>query len=45
MLARRKEWQSRIPYGPYIALAAVIWILGGEGLWQAYVHWLTVPVR
>jgi leader peptidase (prepilin peptidase)/N-methyltransferase len=28
--AGRREWSSRMPYGPYIALAAVIWILAGR---------------
>ena len=26
IIARRREWSSRLPYGPYIALAAVIWL-------------------
>jgi leader peptidase (prepilin peptidase)/N-methyltransferase len=30
ILAGRREWSSRMPYGPYIALAAVIWIFGGQ---------------
>jgi leader peptidase (prepilin peptidase) / N-methyltransferase len=30
ILARRREWSSRMPYGPYIALAALIWIFGGK---------------
>lgn len=25
----KREWSSRLPYGPYIAVAAVIWIFGG----------------
>ena len=29
---RRREWSTRLPYGPYIAVAAVIWIFGGY-LW------------
>jgi leader peptidase (prepilin peptidase)/N-methyltransferase len=33
---RRREWSSRMPYGPYIALAATIWIFGGKKL----VPWL-----
>jgi leader peptidase (prepilin peptidase)/N-methyltransferase len=30
--AHRRAWSSRIPYGPYIALAATIWIFGGRRL-------------
>jgi leader peptidase (prepilin peptidase)/N-methyltransferase len=26
----RREWSSRLPYGPYIALAAVVWMFAGE---------------
>lgn len=36
----KKEWQSRIPYGPYLALAAVIWILWGIEWWDAYIQWM-----
>jgi leader peptidase (prepilin peptidase)/N-methyltransferase len=34
ILMQRREWSSRMPYGPYIAAAAVIWIFGGKKLWQ-----------
>ena len=30
ILMRKREWSSRLPYGPYIALAAVVWIFFGE---------------
>jgi len=30
ILSGRKDWSSRLPYGPYIALAAVIWLVGGR---------------
>ena len=33
--ARRREWSSRLPYGPCIALAAVIWIFGGSRIFDA----------
>src|SRR5271154_3854527 len=32
ILLRRREWSSRMPYGPYIAAAAGIWIFGGQKL-------------
>jgi len=31
---RKREWSSRLPYGPYIALAAAIWVFGGKRLVQ-----------
>lgn len=31
---RRSEWSSRLPYGPYIALAATLWIFGGDHIVQ-----------
>jgi leader peptidase (prepilin peptidase)/N-methyltransferase len=32
ILFKKHEWSSRLPYGPYIALAATIWIFGGRQL-------------
>ncbi len=40
ILAGGRAWQSKIPYGPYLAAAAVIWILGGDRWWDVYVAWL-----
>lgn len=28
----RREWSSRIPYGPYLALAAAVWIFAGDAI-------------
>jgi len=39
----KKEMQSRIPYGPYIALAALIWLLWGPSIWNVYLDWLIPP--
>lgn len=36
----KREWQSRLPFGPYISLAAILWMLGGSALWYAYVNWI-----
>ena len=38
ILLQRRGWSSRMPYGPYIALAAVIWLFGGEKLFTAIYH-------
>lgn len=38
ILFRKREWSSRMPYGPYIALAAVIWIFGGNKLFAMLFH-------
>ncbi len=39
ILLRKKEWSSRIPYGPYIALAAMIWIFYGKKLAAYWLPW------
>lgn len=36
----KRELQTKIPFGPYIALAAIIWLLGGSALWDLYVEWM-----
>jgi leader peptidase (prepilin peptidase)/N-methyltransferase len=33
IIANKRSWSSRMPYGPYIAVAAVIWVFGGY-------HWV-----
>ncbi len=43
VMTGKKDMQSRIPYGPYIALAALIWMLWGPGIWHAYINWLIPP--
>ena len=37
--AGKKELQSRIPYGPHIALAAVLWMLCGPACIALYLAW------
>ncbi len=39
--AGKKEWQSRIPYGPYIALSAIVWMLYGQFWLELYRRWIS----
>jgi len=36
ILFRKREWSSRLPYGPYIALAAAMWVFGGKHLFETW---------
>jgi hypothetical protein len=36
IVMRRREWSSRLPYGPYIAVAAAIWLFLPAELQQAW---------
>lgn len=44
VLTGQRKMQSRIPYGPYIALAAALWILWGASWWQAYFNFFLPPI-
>lgn len=37
ILAGRRDWQGKIPFGPYIALGAVLWIFFGQTLADWYI--------
>ena len=37
IVAGKREWSSRIPYGPYIAMGAAIWLFGGyQWVWRLF---------
>ena len=38
ILFRRMQWQTRIPYGPYLVMAAVLWVFYGQPIWDWYLH-------
>ncbi len=42
LAARRREWAARIPFGPYLAAAALIWISCGPVIVDWYLH-LSMP--
>jgi leader peptidase (prepilin peptidase)/N-methyltransferase len=35
IVLRRREWSSRMPYGPYIALAAMVWVFARHKIMDA----------
>ncbi len=41
VLSGRRQMQGRIPYGPFLALAALIWIYWGPRIGHAYARLLT----
>jgi leader peptidase (prepilin peptidase)/N-methyltransferase len=40
IVSGKREWQSRLPYGPFLAIGAVGWVLGGHQLWAWYLNWV-----
>ena len=36
IVVQKRQLSSRLPYGPYIALAAVIWLFWGPAIWAAF---------
>ena len=38
ILWQRGAWGTRIPYGPFLGLAAILWIFGGSDVMAAYWH-------
>lgn len=42
---RQGSWGTRIPYGPFLALAAVLWLFGGREITLDYLHSVTHTVK
>jgi leader peptidase (prepilin peptidase)/N-methyltransferase len=34
----RREWSAKIPFGPYLAIGALVWIFAGTEIVQWYFH-------
>jgi len=43
ILIGRREWSARIPFGPYLALGALVWIFFGPALLAAYWNLVAPP--
>jgi leader peptidase (prepilin peptidase)/N-methyltransferase len=41
ILIGRREWSSKIPFGPYLAIAAIFWIFYGKEFLAWYEHIVT----
>ena len=41
MLRKQRRWGLKIPFGPFLALAAGIWLLGGKQWMAAYISYVT----
>ena len=37
LVARKREWAARIPFGPYLAAAALIWVSYGQSIVDWYI--------
>ncbi len=42
LIFRRREWGSKIPYGPYIAVAAAIWLFLPQNLQSMWIDYLSI---
>lgn len=40
----RREWSTKIPFGPYLALGALLWLFAGPELVRWYLHVALAPV-
>lgn len=48
IVARRRDWQAKIPFGPYIALGAVVWVFAQPellGIMDVYIEGVKEIVR
>jgi leader peptidase (prepilin peptidase)/N-methyltransferase len=41
IVVQRGAWGTRIPYGPFLGLAAILWLFGGANLTYDYWHYTT----
>ena len=43
LLIGRRVWSAKLPFGPYLAVGALIWMFAGNWLVQWYVGFLSAP--
>ncbi len=43
LLAGRREWSAKIPFGPYLAFGALLWVFAGHEIVQWYWQFAAIP--
>lgn len=43
MLAGQRDRSGRIPFGPYLAAGALLWVFAGPAMIDAYLNFITLP--
>jgi leader peptidase (prepilin peptidase)/N-methyltransferase len=38
IVVQRGSWGTRIPYGPFLGMAAIFWLFGGSYVTHAYIN-------
>ena len=41
LLIGKRVWSAKLPFGPYLAAGALIWVLFGDFMVRSYVDWVT----
>ena len=44
ILAGKREWSAKIPFGPYLALGALVWLFAGREIVNWYLHRFSPPL-
>jgi hypothetical protein len=39
VLMKKQKWSGRLYFGPFLALAATLWVFGGPQLVSLYLRW------
>jgi leader peptidase (prepilin peptidase)/N-methyltransferase len=45
ILLGKREWSARIPFGPYLAFAALIWLFAGPQIIDWYLTLVAPPLE
>jgi leader peptidase (prepilin peptidase)/N-methyltransferase len=43
LIAGKRVWSAKLPFGPYLAVGALIWIFFGNLFLRFYLNWIAPP--